>query len=71
MMRLGGGIEDDMHLNAPLVRAHQRPRQPRRIQDIRRLEVSETVAIFLVKLTPLALEIGHRAFTNRGGVGPV
>jgi hypothetical protein len=34
MMRLGVGIEDDVYLDAPLVRADQGPRQPRRIQEI-------------------------------------
>ena len=34
IMRLGVGIQDDVHLHAPLVGAHKRPSQPRRIQEI-------------------------------------
>jgi hypothetical protein len=58
MMRLCVGIEEDMDLDAPLMGTHQLPRQPRRIQDIWRFEVSEPVTMFLGKLTPLAWQIG-------------
>jgi len=35
MMRLRVGIEDDVDLDTPLMGAHQRPSQPRRVQEIR------------------------------------
>ena len=34
IMHLGVGIQDDVHLHAPLVGAHKCPSQPRRIQEI-------------------------------------